>query len=182
MFRFRKPHVPHTFNNGLTIIELLMALAVLAILLAVAMPDMQGALARNQLLGQANELATAMSLARSEAVTRSTQAGVCASANGTSCSGQADDWDNFILVFVDLDRGSDFDNSEPILKSLGAHPNVDQFAPSPAYYFNSRGFSTSNAVSAVQICHEDLDVSDRCRTVTIAPTGSVTVRHSTKST
>ena len=171
----------HSFNRGFTVIELLVVIALVAVMLSWSVPNLEGSLARNQLLGQANELASAMTLARSEAVTRGTQAGICASANGTTCSGSSDDWDKFILVFVDQDRGSDFDNTEPLLKSLGSHEKVDQFAPVASYFFTSSGFSTTNADSSVQVCHENLVASDRCRTVTIAPTGIVTVRHSTKS-
>lgn len=181
MLYAQKTDSKRSFNRGFTVIELLIVIAVVAVMLSWAMPNLKGTLARNQLLGQANELASAMALARSEAVTRGTQAGVCASANGTTCSGSSNDWDKFILVFVDQDRGSDFDNTEPLLKSLGSHEKVDQFAPAASYFFTSSGFSTSNAVSSVQVCHENLAESDRCRTVTIAPTGIVTVRHSTKS-
>ncbi len=181
MLDAQKTDSKRSFNRGFTVIELLIVIAVVAIMLSWAMPSLKGTLARNQLLGQANELASAMALARSEAVTRGTQAGVCASANGTTCSGSSNDWDKFILVFVDQDRGSDFDNTEPLLKSLGSHEKVDQFAPAASYFFTSSGFSTTNAISNVQVCHENLAESERCRTVTIAPTGIVTVRHSTKS-
>ena len=177
----RETGFKRTSFNGFTVIELLIVIAVVAIMLSWAMPSLRGTLARNQLLGQANELANAMTLARSEAVTRGTQAGICASSNGTSCSGKNDDWDKFILVFVDQDRGSDFDNSEPLLKSFAAHSEVDQFSTASAFYFGSSGFSTSNAISTVQVCHNNLAESDRCRTVTIAPTGIVTVRTTTKS-
>ncbi len=181
MLYAQKTNSKRSFNLGFTAIELLIVIAVVTVMLSWAMPNLKGTLARNQLLGQANELATAMTLARSEAVTRGTQAGVCASADGTTCSGKNDDWDKFILVFVDQDSGSDFDNTEPLLKSLGSHSKVDQFAPAASYFFNSSGFSTTNALSSVQVCHENLAESDRCRTVTIAPTGIVTVRHSTKT-
>ena len=120
-------------------------------------------------------LAGAMSTARSEAITRGTQAGVCASANGTSCSGSNDDWGKFILVFVDSDLGSDFDNTEPLLKSFAAHNQVSQTASVAAIYFRPSGFSTLNTASNIDVCHIDLDESSMCRRVNVGPSGNVSV-------
>ncbi len=163
-------------QRGFTMIELMIVLVIMAILLASAAPDLRGAMARNQLLGQANELATAMSIARSEAITRGTQAGTCASADGTSCSGSADDWAKYILVFIDSDLGSDFDNGELLLKSFAAHSEVDQTATVPAVYFGPSGFSTLNTNAVFDVCHNNLDESSKCRTVNVGPSGAVTVK------
>lgn len=169
-------------QRGFTMIELMIVLVIMAILLASAAPDLRGAMARNQLLGQAHELATAMSIARNEAVTRGVQAGTCASANGTSCSGSVDDWNKYILVFIDSDFGSDFDNSELLLKSFAAHSEVDQTATVSAVYFSPTGFSTVNANAVFDVCHNNLDESLKCRRVNVGPSGAVTVETYHEST
>ena len=162
-------------QSGFTLIELMIVLVITAILLTIFSPGLRGAMARNQLMGQAHELAGAMSTARSEAITRGTQAGVCASANGTSCSGSNDDWGKFILVFIDSDLGSDFDNTEPLLKSFAAHNQVSQTASVAAIYFRPSGFSTLNTASNIDVCHIDLDESSMCRRVNVGPSGNVSV-------
>ena len=162
-------------QSGFTLIEVMIVLVISAVLMTTFAPNLRGALARNQLLGQAHELAGAMSSARSEAITRGTQAGVCASANGTSCSGSSDDWGKFILVFVDSDLGSDLDNDEPLLKSFTAHNQVSQSASVAAIFFNSSGFSTLNAASNIDVCHNDSGEHSICRRVSVGPSGIVSV-------
>lgn len=164
----------------------MIVLIIMSISLSLSTPRLRDVMARNQLLGQANEMAGALSLARSEAVTRGTQAGVCASANGTSCSGQVSDWENYILVFIDEDGGSDFDSDEPMLRSLSAHSDVAQDASASAYFFHPSGFSTINSGSNIDLCHE-LAITDpqsmgiACQRVRIAPGGLVIVEKYVKS-
>lgn len=161
---------------GFTVIELMITLVVMAVMLAIAIPNLRGVMARNQLLAQTTQLASALAMARSEAVSRSVQAGVCASADGATCSGSANDWSSFKLVFVDLDGGDDFDaGTEPLLRVYASNSEVDQTAAAASYFFNPAGFSTLAGNSTVELCHEDLDESNRCRRLTIQPSGAVSV-------
>lgn len=74
-------------KRGFTLIELLVTMAVAAILLTVAVPNFQLFVMNNRMASQANDLITAFNLARSEAVKRAVNVTVCASSNGTSCTG-----------------------------------------------------------------------------------------------
>ncbi len=73
--------------RGFTLIELLVTLAVAAILLTVAVPNYQMFVMNSRMASQANEIVGALSLARSEAVKRGAQVSVCASSNGSTCTG-----------------------------------------------------------------------------------------------
>lgn len=171
---------------GFTLIELILVLAVISILLSVALPDLRGVMARNQLIGQANELAGALSLARSEAVTRGVQTGFCVSTDGETCGWPADaDDEYFLLVFVD--ENSNFNRTDDLdpLKVLPGSPEVgfslggNGAEPPDALYFNPSGFSNNNANASMEVCHKEgseLEVSDRCRSIVVSPTGSVAVR------
>jgi type IV fimbrial biogenesis protein FimT len=74
-------------TRGFTLIELLVTLAVAAILLTVAVPNFQMFVLNNRMASQANDLITALNMARSEAVKRAASVTVCASSNSTSCTG-----------------------------------------------------------------------------------------------
>lgn len=74
-------------TRGFTLIELLVTLAVASILVTVAVPSFQSFVKRNSVTSQANDLIAMLNLARSEAVKRGVNVEVCASSNGTSCTG-----------------------------------------------------------------------------------------------
>lgn len=77
---------PWPRERGVTIIELMVSLVVLAILLAVAVPSFDFLIMKNRLGSYASGLNTSVILARSEAIKRNRTIQLCASSNGTSCA------------------------------------------------------------------------------------------------
>lgn len=73
-------------NRGFTLIELLVTVSVASILLAVAAPSYRTFVQDNQLTAQSNNFFSAMMLAKSEAVKRSSPATICPSTDGTTCA------------------------------------------------------------------------------------------------
>lgn len=69
-------------HRGFTLIELLVTLAVLVIVTTVAVPSFRNLAESNRMTGLANEMVTALNLARSEAVKRGAPVSVCAAASG----------------------------------------------------------------------------------------------------
>lgn len=57
-------------SHGFTLVELLVTVAVLAVVLGIAVPSYQSFISRNRLAATTNELVSALALARSEAVKR----------------------------------------------------------------------------------------------------------------
>ena len=84
---------------GFTIIELMVTLAMAAILLAIAIPSFRETMARNRIVTQSNELVGAVNLARSEAITRNTNVTLCraAAAAATTCAGSLGTWAKWIV-------------------------------------------------------------------------------------
>lgn len=105
-------------ERGFTLVELVVALVVLAVLATIAAPNFQAWMARSRITSQANELVADVSLARSESATRGARTAICISSNGTSCTGS--DWAAGRLVFVDMDGdGSYTSGTDVLLKVVG---------------------------------------------------------------
>lgn len=85
-------------QKGFTIIELMVAITVAAILLSAALPSFRTAIQNSRLTSQANEMLTAFQLARSEALKRGTATLVCASSDEATFSGT---WEDGWIVAVD---------------------------------------------------------------------------------
>lgn len=92
-------------ENGFTLTELIIVLAIAAILLALAMPGMGAFVQNNRLVSQANDLVADLSVARSEAIRRGRRVVVCASSNPAAatpgCDTTGNAWTGGRLVFVD---------------------------------------------------------------------------------
>jgi len=106
-------------QQGLTLIELMVTLAVAIILVTVGMPLFSGIVANNRATTQANTFLSAFKLARSEAVKRGTNVSVCAIADPAASPvvcGNNGNWGNGLLVFTDLSTAGVVDGSDVRLK------------------------------------------------------------------
>lgn len=110
--------------RGLTLIELIIALAIIAILVTAGVPGMRQLIDSNRTTAYVNSLVGGIHLARSEAVKRNSEVSICASNNGTGCSG---DWSNGWVVLDSVNQpgvplatnGQTFEN----LRELSADAN-----------------------------------------------------------
>ena len=109
---------------GLTLIELSITLAVLAVTLTITTPALQQLLHGNRLRTEASRLLDALNLARSEAVLRNTPVSLCPGSEAASgvadCTGQfADGW----AIFSDGDRDGAFHSSaDELIRAFSAIP------------------------------------------------------------
>ena len=99
-------------QHGFTLIELMIVVALLAIISAFALPAFQSFIASNRLTSEANELLAGLNLARSEAVRSQRRVVLCrASATGCVTTADGERWQRWV-VFVDNDADGVFDANE----------------------------------------------------------------------
>ncbi|MDK2797846.1 MAG: type fimbrial biosis protein FimT [Tepidiphilus sp.] len=97
-------HQPSRHARGFSLVELMVTIAVLAILLAIGIPSFASLIASNRLTSATNELVAALQTARTEAIRRNARITVCPAApTATACSGN---WRDGWMVFVDQTPGN----------------------------------------------------------------------------
>ena len=85
-------------QGGFTLIEMIVAVSIMAILLGIAVPSFRDASLSSQLRSLSSELVSGMSLARSEAIKRNAVATMCVSTSGDACTSGT--WDQGWIVSV----------------------------------------------------------------------------------
>jgi type IV fimbrial biogenesis protein FimT len=80
---------------GFSLVELLVTVAIVAILSAIAAPSYQSLIAANKLSHSANQLLGGANLARMEAIRRGQPMRLCASSSGEACDGQT--WERWLV-------------------------------------------------------------------------------------
>ena len=101
-------------SQGISLVELLMAMAIIAILLQTILPSLHELSANQRHITQVNQLIGHLHLARSEALKRRSWVVMCKSADGEFCSSQGD-WQQGWILFQDDNRNRSREADEPLI-------------------------------------------------------------------
>jgi type IV fimbrial biogenesis protein FimT len=155
-------------QRGVTLIELMVALSVLAVLLYIATPSFRDAGLPSQLRAIANNIVAATQIARSEAIKRNTTVALCVSADGKTCG--TGNWQQGWIVI----SGGTVLHSEPAVPS---GYQVTPAAGSNVLNFDSTGLGASP--DSFTICRKSPTVGPQERVVTITAASRTSVRTTT---
>lgn len=98
-------------GDGFTLIELMVTIAIAAIVLTMGVPSFLSLIQNNRMITVTNDFVTDLNLARSEAIKRSSRVTLCKSADGATCI-QEGDWSQGWIVFTDPNDNGDFDGAD----------------------------------------------------------------------
>jgi len=102
-------------TGGFTLIELVVTMAIAAILLTQGVPSFITMTKNNRMITQTNDLVGDINLARSESVKRGVRVVLCRSADPSAasptCGGTANTWTTGWLMFATIDGDTTFDAS-----------------------------------------------------------------------
>jgi type IV fimbrial biogenesis protein FimT len=164
-------------QRGVTLLELMVGLTVLAIVTTMAVPSFARLIENNRLVTRTNDLVTALALARSEAMKRSLNVSLCPSSDGETCT-EDDDWSGQWLLFTD-DTGAqgEFDpgpNGDVLIQKFEAGPEgFVQSANVESIQFWPNGLAMPALDKTFDFHHEGCS-GERARQIVVNNVGRVT--------
>ena len=151
--------------QGFTLVELMVAVVIGAILLAVAIPGFSNLVKDNHLAAAVNAMTGSIHLARMEAVRKNMHVVLCPSANGSNCSASGG-WGQGWIVFSDADRNKNFnddgdsspcENGEDCLlrshDAIGGNITVSSTLGNNIRFFAS-GMADSSTTGKIKFCDD----------------------------
>lgn len=149
--------------GGMTAIELLIALSVLAIIVLVAVPGSSTLMGYYRLNTVSTELVDSLYLARNEALHRASTVRVCPSDNGKTCRLDGD-WSEGWLVYSDGNADGKVQDIELLSAFEAPHKHVHIIASGAAQKvagFTAAGLIRENGATSAEfiLCSED-SISD----------------------
>lgn len=157
---------------GVTMIELLIALTIAAILAAMAAPSFNDFITNTRLTSTMSQLTSDLNRARSEAIKRNQRVLVCIrNGTGTDC-GTGANWQNGWLVCYDTDQNNACDptstsNPNPIVVHPAIHTNFTLTGSAAFIRFNPNGTGGPGSLTLVS--------GTKSRTANIVVTGNISV-------
>lgn len=157
--------------RGFTLIELMIAVAIMAILMATAAPSLIDIVLGNKLNSFANNLVASTILARSEAIKRNSLITLCVSSNGTSCTSGGWEQGWIVKSGTQIIRKQAAASDGLRITDAGALTSLD---------FDPSGVGTTSGT--LKVCRAAPTAGAQERVVSISATGRASVARTTTGT
>ncbi|MBB1383360.1 GspH/FimT family pseudopilin [Shewanella sp. SR41-2] len=156
-------------TSGFTLIELMVTVAVSAILLAVAAPSFTSLYNNTRAASAIGNIESSMAFARSQAINFGRKVSVCPG-NGSSCSGS---WNNGYIIFIDDNGDKTADNGTEVLKRIQGFNSKDFIkASSTLITFGTDGMLSSTSSISIHYCPSKKN-SEYSKGISISPSGKI---------
>lgn len=185
MYTARNRHranVQSSPHRGFTLIELMVTIAVMAILLGIAVPSFNEVTLGGKLGSYANNFVASVNMARSEAIKRSVRITLCATADGTTCA-TSGGWEQGWVVKCKTTNNTTCDAAGPnwiVLHRQQALPSGLKMADSSSKLsmtFEPTGVGATSA--SLKVCRATPSAGGQERVIDVTATGRASVRKTT---
>jgi type IV fimbrial biogenesis protein FimT len=154
-------------QSGFTMVEMIMTMAVGAILLTVGIPSFRYVTNSNRIAAEINGLLGDLQFARSEAIKEGVNVSACVSTNGTTCAGAGTaTWQNGWIVISSA-------NTTGVLRVQAPFTGTDTFVATPAVgtiTFNRDGYANGIGNGTLIELHDSTNNHSwtRCLAITLS--------------
>lgn len=151
-------------QKGFTLVELMVTVAVMAILLGIAVPSFNDAMLGSKLTTYSNNFVASAALARSEALKRNVATTLCVSSNGASCT--AGSWEAGWIVL----------SGATVIRQQSAAATgfkIIEATAKTSLTFQPAGVGATSAT--MKVCRATPTVGSQERSVTLSATGRAVV-------
>jgi type IV fimbrial biogenesis protein FimT len=172
---------PNRRQHGLTLVEILVALTIAAILASAAVPSFVWSISAYRISGQVNGWIGDLQYTRAEAIKRGQTVTLCSSQNGTACATGTTNWQTGWIIFADANGNATVDAGEAVLRAQGPLVGGNTFAGDNgvrAITFNRDGFAIGLPAGNVTLTLRDSTAqSGLTRCVAVTTVGRTAVQH-----
>jgi type IV fimbrial biogenesis protein FimT len=138
-------------QKGVTLVELMITVSIVAIILAFVGPSIQNILIKNRIVAEINEISSLIQYARHHAIDEQAQVVVCPSTDYAICS---TDWNDPKIVFIDDDDDEIRGAAEELLVSISATTETSLMTnTTDIIKFAQTG--EANESTEILLCHKD---------------------------
>lgn len=147
-------------SGGFTLVELMVTIAVAAILISIAVPSLTDATLSGKLSASANDLVAGAVVGRSEAIKRNAVARMCVSSDGSTCGSGG--WEQGWIIVIP--------STSTVIQKHDAAPSGYKVTSSTASIdFQPSGVGSTQA--SITVCRATPTAGSQERVVTVSATG-----------
>lgn len=165
--------LPFVRDQGFTLVELMITLAILAIVGSFAMPAFRDTILNTRIKTASNDLIGIMQIARSESIKRKRPITVCVRVpNTTTCSAKTN-WSDGLVMWIDTNSDGVVDGGEEVLRQteeIQRGITIITFAALAQLSFLPDGTSTAPVNTEFRVCDNER-INEKGRSITIGFTG-----------